>query len=434
MAEHGAFSRIYNPYQQDFSKYGFGPEHNFFSDTYQQSTPINPGSSTVSSPPGSPATPRPTLASLSSTSTLLPYVDNSPSSPAPADPNAGFDNHGNPTPDLGDVDLGKAIADFASNPMSVVSPALSAISSLTANENLANIEGVPLSIALQPYAEVESMTRPYAEAVSMMSFGGFGSAEAEAAAGDAAASGPTGSGGHGIGSNSADVGVSSTSGSGQGADGDGGDSGASSGGTGGPATCFLPDTLIQMADGSSSQIKNINIGDKVSDTEGGVNTVVGKKQTTLGSRKMASVNGADVYMSSDHPILTTDGWCSAKPIPENFPFQVAELTTDHTVMTIRGAQRVESISIEDADPETELYDLTLDGNHQYYANGQVVHNCYEGGRVTRATMTGPDPRGPDSGYIQIQPGEHVISRPSTDRLNKDFPGLLDWMNQYGALR
>lgn len=216
-----------------------------------------------------------------------------------------------------------------------------------------------------------------------------------------------------------DSGMSSPGDSGGG----GGDSGAG-GPSGGPACCFIAETPILMENGTDKPISDIRIGDKVRDPFGNVNTVLAVKKTVLGSRALASYNEVTPYMSSDHPVLTTDGWKAARPIEENFNFHVAPAAVGDILITRNGPQDIEAMNISIEDPELPLYDLTLDGTHIYFANGVAVHNCWHGGLVGKEDVTGADPSGPDTGYVKIQAGEYVLPRYVVEAFGVDALDML----------
>jgi hypothetical protein len=145
------------------------------------------------------------------------------------------------------------------------------------------------------------------------------------------------------------------------------------------ACCFTADTLITMGDGSEKPISKIKVGDIVDDSQGGTNKVLTVKETTLGKRTMASVGDEEPFMSSDHPIRTTDGWVAVRPNPNSHKeLNVKRIGLGSTLVTSSGNRAVKYVTEVERDPGTPLFDLDLDDNNTYIANGIVVHNCDSG--------------------------------------------------------
>ena len=137
-----------------------------------------------------------------------------------------------------------------------------------------------------------------------------------------------------------------------------------------------------MEDGSHKKISEISIGEKVRSIDGLVNEVVEIEKVHLGDRKMASINNKPMFFSYDHPVLTKEGFksfdveLSRNLYPEiNF---VENLSVGDIIYSEDGEVKVDQISLGYYSPDTILYDLSLDGNHLYFVNGFVFHNCRYG--------------------------------------------------------
>ena len=94
----------------------------------------------------------------------------------------------------------------------------------------------------------------------------------------------------------------------------------SSGYSGGPSggnvtdilyTCFTPNTLITMADGSEKPISSIKKGEKVK-SEQGESTVL-EIQIHEGDHEVYSINGGKPFVTEEHPFKTIDGWKAIDP-------------------------------------------------------------------------------------------------------------------------
>lgn len=161
-------------------------------------------------------------------------------------------------------------------------------------------------------------------------------------------------------------------------------------------SCFTPDTLVTMADGESRRIEEVVVGDLVVAQDGGINRVIGIETPWLGDRRLFSLNEDEPFITSEHPIMTERGWAAINPSAtagENPDLPVvalrvgeiihrlrsirvpamANVPTDHAEVHIEPT-KLERIVSEDAAPGTMLYNLLLDRDHTYFANGYLVHN------------------------------------------------------------
>ena len=165
--------------------------------------------------------------------------------------------------------------------------------------------------------------------------------------------------------------------------------------------CFLAGTLVRMADGRERPIENVSVGDCVCAPGGGQNRVTGVERPRLGRRRLYGFNGGPAFFTAEHPFMTLSGWKAVDPEAtalETRNLHVAPLVPGDVllvepVLEVVGAKAVGAeagvaelapyrlVSIEStaADPETPLYNLLLDGDHRYFANGFLVHNKGEGG-------------------------------------------------------
>jgi hypothetical protein len=152
-----------------------------------------------------------------------------------------------------------------------------------------------------------------------------------------------------------------------------------------------------MADGTSRPIEHVRVGDRVLGHEGHINRVVGIKQPILGERPLYALNDDGYFVTAGHPFLTEDGWKSIDPAAtalEISAMQVERLTIGDRLLSLTGAAiavggrvrhdetievrvtpvELHSITSQAADTATQLYNLQLDGDHTYFANGLLVHN------------------------------------------------------------
>lgn len=143
------------------------------------------------------------------------------------------------------------------------------------------------------------------------------------------------------------------------------------------SSCFTAGTMVTLADGSAKDIAEILKGDKVRGIGGSVNTVVGVETPRLGERLLYAINGGKSFVTAEHPFMTTVGWKSVDPEltkKESAKLEVGTLSVGDTLVTSNGNVFIESLTPTRGDPAQTLYNLLLDGDHTYYADGFLVHN------------------------------------------------------------
>lgn len=169
-----------------------------------------------------------------------------------------------------------------------------------------------------------------------------------------------------------------------------------------PTSCFTGATQITMVDGSQRPIEEIEVGDWVRGANGRDNRVVAIEKPILGRRWLYSLNRTEPFVTAEHPILTTDGWKAIDPeatADENRQLAVGRLELGDRLLVARArvaataemearngsvavAERDDDLEVVpllslrqwERDPSTPVYNLLLDGDHTYLANGLVVHN------------------------------------------------------------
>lgn len=162
--------------------------------------------------------------------------------------------------------------------------------------------------------------------------------------------------------------------------------------------CFVGETKVWMADGTTRRIDEVQPGDFVIGHDGRSNRVVGIERPTLAGRMLYSVNGGAPFVTAEHPFMTAAGWKSVDPAataseqPELVVGRLALgdrllLASRVRVMAMAGdPDGSEEASVELAeralsalrphedDPRMVVYNLKLEGGHTFIANGYLVHN------------------------------------------------------------
>ena len=168
--------------------------------------------------------------------------------------------------------------------------------------------------------------------------------------------------------------------SGGGGIGGGGYGGGSPSGGGG---CFLPGTLITMADGSKKLIEEISIGDLVMSYDFNSNSlttdVVSEtfKLTNSDIIEFSLENGESLRSTADHPYwVENKGWCSFDPVATKDKYNIdSVLIEEGDLFTSDSLNKVKVVSIEKMDlPETKVINFHAVKNQNYFAGGVLVHN------------------------------------------------------------
>jgi hypothetical protein len=142
--------------------------------------------------------------------------------------------------------------------------------------------------------------------------------------------------------------------------------------------CFMPGTLMTLADGTEKKVEEIIIGDKLLGQFDTINEVKLILSPKTNGRRLTNINNKGFFVTEDHPFMTTDGWksCNKEMSNKNYP----QLDVDQLEIgdEIRGegnkVTEVTSIEYKEVDADTDLHNFTLDGDHTYIANGFVAHN------------------------------------------------------------
>lgn len=139
--------------------------------------------------------------------------------------------------------------------------------------------------------------------------------------------------------------------------------------------CFIAGTSVSMSDGTSKNIEDVRVGDSIytwneKDEVKEVCQVL--REINLTKDKIYTIKFADSNMSflttslsctGEHPIYIKEkGWVIAENLNEGDIAQNID----------GGSMVVKSISISIGD--TKVYNLSVKGNHNYYANKILVHN------------------------------------------------------------
>jgi hypothetical protein len=150
-----------------------------------------------------------------------------------------------------------------------------------------------------------------------------------------------------------------------------------------------------MADGTERPIAGIRSGDQVIGRGGGANRVTGIHIVPLGAREIHGINQHHPFFTAEHPFLMPGGWRALDRVAtrlETPGLDVAELAAGDVLITAAavsgetagalalapavsfGHLVLHRVTRAEGNPADPVYNLILDGDHSYIANGFVAHN------------------------------------------------------------
>ncbi len=140
--------------------------------------------------------------------------------------------------------------------------------------------------------------------------------------------------------------------------------------------CFIADTMITMADGSTKAIQELAVGDVVKGHTGN-NTVITIREIPVESRTSYGFNGEKPFVTGGHPFYTKDGWKAVDPAmtgEEGHDVITGKLEVGDEILREDGSYMlIDSIGSEVIE-NTHVYNPSVDGDDTYYADGYLVHN------------------------------------------------------------
>lgn len=139
--------------------------------------------------------------------------------------------------------------------------------------------------------------------------------------------------------------------------------------------CFVAGTLVLMADGTEKPIEALQEGEQVQ-------AYYGKKASILALIRppkkpvyeLTFADGNTLTLTDSHPIAALEGWKSLSPEAtkqENPELAVTTLQIGDSVATRNGVTTLVTIQPRGI---TQVYNITVDDPHIFYANNILVHN------------------------------------------------------------
>ena len=166
--------------------------------------------------------------------------------------------------------------------------------------------------------------------------------------------------------------------------------------TGGDGPCFLAGSLVMLADGSSRPIEDIKVGDFVLGAFGEMNTVLALHRPLLGSFTLVRINDEHTTTShhphigvnkafyaadpaglaqtygKEHDVIDATGAVVKLMLHGLKEGRVQQMVVGVELQTSGGAKVVSNIDPVVMPPETQLYNLVINGSHTYHVDGYAV--------------------------------------------------------------
>lgn len=140
--------------------------------------------------------------------------------------------------------------------------------------------------------------------------------------------------------------------------------------------CVTGDTEVKLTDGSTSKIselvgvrglKVLTLNERSGKVE--IKPAIAIKKGVSTVVRVELEDGSNFRCTSDHLVYTNRGWTAA-----------THLTADHVVVKLQEAhfetQTVRVRAVVSTGIQEDVFDLSVDDNHNFFANGVVVHNCH----------------------------------------------------------
>lgn len=164
------------------------------------------------------------------------------------------------------------------------------------------------------------------------------------------------------------------------------------------APCFLAGSLVQMADGSTKVIEEVQVGDRVLGAFGEINDVLALHRPLLGPvATMCCING-EHNTTNHHPHISIDRqfYCGDPTLVSTTTYgrehdviddtgatvkrllhglsagRIQKLETGVNLKTVNGSRVVATLELYPMPPETQLYNLVIGGSHTYHVDGYAV--------------------------------------------------------------
>jgi len=159
------------------------------------------------------------------------------------------------------------------------------------------------------------------------------------------------------------------------------------------SSCFVPGTKILLADGRIKEIQDLKDPDVLLGANGAHNKVVHLMIMPKEDRKIYAFNGGKYFVTESHCFMTQEGWKALNPMIarlDNPKLRIGQLEIGDELVTLKGKMRLKKIDFKIV-KNSVVYNPQLDGYHDYYADGFLVHNAVGKSGTCAASCGAPAP-------------------------------------------
>lgn len=153
----------------------------------------------------------------------------------------------------------------------------------------------------------------------------------------------------------------------------------------GTSACLHPDSVLKTSHGNLT-IKEVVLESKIANLTGGnihvwsYNEIEARPEyktvlwgdCTRKSAKVFSIKtdtGCEVRVTPDHKVFTDKGWMEARELGSHPGIRM---------LAANGCNFCEVTSINELEELVDVYDIEVEDNHNFFADGLLVHNCLGG--------------------------------------------------------
>ncbi len=154
----------------------------------------------------------------------------------------------------------------------------------------------------------------------------------------------------------------------------------------GGGKCLAGDSLVKLADGTETEIKDIETLDKKILALDRDSKIKPFEKTNFFKREVSTLlkvrtgSGKEIKLTPEHPLLTINGWKEARC-----------LTVGSKIATANQSDIFwdEIVAIEKLEGKFMVYDITVPEVHNFVANNVIVHNSYTLGVIAEGVADLP---------------------------------------------
>ncbi len=137
--------------------------------------------------------------------------------------------------------------------------------------------------------------------------------------------------------------------------------------------CFVAKTQITLFDGSTKNIEEVKVGDKLKGSNG--TNIVIKLHINDFQGQIYSFNGENEFVTAGHPFKTIFGWKAIDvetALILNPTLKIGKLEIGDMLISELGLIKLNTIS--GSTSTTTVFNFKVSGSEDYYADGYLVHN------------------------------------------------------------